>query len=468
MTNRLFKKTGIYFIGNFSSRVISALIVPIYAIFVSSADLGEYDYLLTLTQILAPIAYLAIWEAILKFGITQEKNVNCVIATVIRFCIPLAIITFIIISCISYLLAFPITNIFFLGIMIFAYALARIWQYSSRCLGNTKEYAWSGVISSFVFFTCVIVSVCIIQTGLLGLCVAYVLGQLSIVVYLETRCSLLTRTRKVKFDPTLLKAMLCYSVPCIFNLVALNLLVGFGRIVTINLLGSEANGQYAFSMKFATIVTSIGSIFSMAVIEEGIIRSGSSKLSEFYSIVTNSLLILLCSVISVLQPCIYLFYISIPTSDYIEGVGLTSGVLFYAALTVMSTQFGSVFMAVNKTRSIATTTVLGLLVTMVLTLCFIESIGLLGVIIGLCGGTAVMTIARCFFAKKFLEFSFSYLKTIMLLCAYAAESFVCSFLYNNGYFVLLILVTCLIFIVYIPIFFNAINRMKRMSDYEVI
>lgn len=464
MANRLLKKTGIYFVGNFSSRVISAIIVPIYAVFVSSADLGEYDYLLTLTQIIAPVAYLAIWEAILKFCIGEREAVERVIVTALRFCIPLALVTSFSIACVSVALSYPVENAAALGIMVVIYAMARVWQYAARGVARSRDYAWSGIVSSFGFFAAVLVLVCLFRAGFFGLYVSYILGQFSIVVFLEIKCSLLPIARSGKIDWPLLKGMLRYSIPCISNLVALNLLVGFGRIATVNILGAEANGQYAFSMKFATIVTSIGSIFSMAVIEEGIIRSASEKLSQFYSVVTNSLLIILCSAISLLLPCVYLFYIVIESTDYAAVAGLTSGVLLYAALTVMATQFGSVFMAINKTESIATTTVFGLMVTIGLTLSSIHSLGLSGVIIGLCGGTAAMVVSRWWLAKRSLAFAFSIPWTVSLLSAYAVESCVCWILYEQGNCTGLVFAACFLLVVYIPIAHKALNRMRRISD----
>lgn len=139
MANRLFKKTGVYFVGNFSSKVISAIIVPIYAVYVSSADLGEYDYLLTLTQIIAPVAYLAIWEAILKFCINGKAgDAERAIVTVLRFCVPLVLGTTALVVCASLALSYPPENALALGAMVAAYALARIWQYAARGLSRSK------------------------------------------------------------------------------------------------------------------------------------------------------------------------------------------------------------------------------------------------------------------------------------------------------------------------------------------
>ena len=70
-TGRLAKKTGLYFIGNLSSKIVSAAILPIYAFFVLPNDLGAFDNAQVWANIFATVCFMAIWEAILKFFIAE-------------------------------------------------------------------------------------------------------------------------------------------------------------------------------------------------------------------------------------------------------------------------------------------------------------------------------------------------------------------------------------------------------------
>lgn len=72
--NGIHKKTGLYFIGNMSSKIMTALLVPVYAFYVSAYDLGAYDYSQTIMQIAVPILYMAIWEAVLKYVISSDDK----------------------------------------------------------------------------------------------------------------------------------------------------------------------------------------------------------------------------------------------------------------------------------------------------------------------------------------------------------------------------------------------------------
>ena len=71
---RILKKTGLYFIGNLSTKLLSAILVPLYAFYVNAEDLGAFDYSQTLLNIVVPIAFLCVWEAVLKFVLAEEEK----------------------------------------------------------------------------------------------------------------------------------------------------------------------------------------------------------------------------------------------------------------------------------------------------------------------------------------------------------------------------------------------------------
>ena len=80
---KIVEKTGLYFIGNFSSKILTALLVPIYAFYISSEDLGTYDYSQTIMNIVIPIVFVSIWEAIIRFilGEKDKEDQNKKLAT---------------------------------------------------------------------------------------------------------------------------------------------------------------------------------------------------------------------------------------------------------------------------------------------------------------------------------------------------------------------------------------------------
>ena len=71
---KLLKKTGLYFIGNLSPKLLTILLIPIYAFYISSSELGYYDFTQTIMGILIPVVFVAIWESVLKYLLIEENS----------------------------------------------------------------------------------------------------------------------------------------------------------------------------------------------------------------------------------------------------------------------------------------------------------------------------------------------------------------------------------------------------------
>lgn len=463
MNNILIKKTGVYFIGNIASKALMAIVIPIYAFFVTPAAAGNYDYWLSLAQTAAPIVFLAIWEAILKHLISSE-TASC------QDKIKDTVLAFLIIALSFSILSMPIALHYFgydskmlisVYVMCWALGIFQIWQYFARSLGSTRAFAESGVIASIVTFLLILVLVCTLRLQEFGLVASYVSGQAAGLVFLERRIRLIKSFRLRNASLHLLRKLLAYSIPCVFNLIAATLTLTIGRMLVMDWFGSEANGLYSFALKFANVITAVGSIFSMAVIEEGIIRAKTKGASEFYSHVSSALLVLLSALSCIALPAIALFYDLIAETEFAASFSLIPLSLLYALMSVMSTQFGSVFMAVGKTGSQATTTIAALIVATVVSYNLARPLGLNGIMAGLVIGTATMMVSRFLLAQQHLPFALHpkglgvlTVLFFLLLMALCAHPFGNTILFHSG----CLLIACMFALPF------ALRSIREISD----
>lgn len=431
MATSLIKKTGLYLVGNVGSKLLSALIIPIYALYVSSGELGDYDYVYTLCSVIAPVAFLAMWEGVLKYGLGSEGAGGCVvISTAVRFSVPLAFCASCLFGLLAWIAGLTQAQGFLLALMSFANGLATLWQYCCRAQGESKVYAWSGVMASVGNFGLVLLLVCAARMQATGLAFAYVAGQLATVVFVEMRIGVVRAAVSSPVDRVLLVKMIRYSFPCVFNLLSLSLLTAVGRMAIMESLGSEANGQYAFAMKFASIVTSLGSIFSMAVIEEGILRSGTRELALFYEAITGDLSALLLSLSCVSLPVISLFYELFAGSAYAESFRLIPSVIAYAAVSVMATFFASAFMATGRTSVTMWTTLAGLGVCAIVSFGTVASFGTLASSFGLLFGSLVMMSLRMLLSMRAIGYHVKARLPIVLCLLFVVLSVALQFAFN--------------------------------------
>ena len=62
-SNKLVKGTIIYAIGNFGTKILAFLIVPLYTYYISTSEMGNYDLVTTTVSLLTPIITMRISDA---------------------------------------------------------------------------------------------------------------------------------------------------------------------------------------------------------------------------------------------------------------------------------------------------------------------------------------------------------------------------------------------------------------------
>ena len=144
--NGFLKKTSIYFIGTLSTKMISVLLVPIYAYFVAVNELSEYDYLVTIASTISPIIFAAIWEAVLKYGIKKESDRSALFSTVLAFSLLMTLLTLAFVPVISLVKGYS-NSVLFTILFIIVQGITMIWQYSARALQENKRYVVSSVVN---------------------------------------------------------------------------------------------------------------------------------------------------------------------------------------------------------------------------------------------------------------------------------------------------------------------------------
>ena len=405
-----------------ASKLTSALIIPIYAYFVSANALGSFDYYQTIMSIASPLFFLAIWESALRFLIREEdENVlEAQVSTIVMLSL-CSLILLVFVSVILLFVAVDPETIWSVFAMTTAFSIATIWQYLTRAYKDSQFYAVTGFIGVLVNFGLIIVFVCIFNLQLFGLCVSYCCGQLAIVVVVEAKYRFLRKVHISQFKRHVAYQFLLYSFPLAINAVLVAFAVGFGRIFLIENVGAVANGIYAFGMKFGAIVTAIGGIFAMAVIEETILRIGEEGIASFFNTVVNSSFVFFVSVGLIALPCISLFFNLFIDNAYETALPLIPGFIAWGISSVMSTLTNCVFQTVARTRILALFACVNVAVTVASTFLLWNVFGLLGVSLALAlGNISTLLLSYCT-GRKHLRYRFRPFSTILLILCFVAS-----------------------------------------------
>lgn len=395
----IFKKSSIYLLGNLSSKVLSTLLIPIIAFYLQPSELGQFDYSQVLMGVVIPIVYLAIWESILKFMIS-EKNTD-------KSRIISTSFIFVIFSTLIMILLFVLVNLFiteelmFLICIMFIFnALAQIWQIFARALDRNKTFVISGIIGTIVNFILVLILVVQLNLGVKGMIISFLIGQLSIWILVEFNLHIIRNVSISKIDFSLMKRMLYYSAPLVLNLISAWAISGAGKIVIMQNLGSVENGYFAFASKFAMAVNLFASVITMAIIEEAIRNYETDNFNIKFSNAMNVLMKFFVSITLISIPSVLVFYYFIRNTQYYLSYNLIPFVLLYSLITTMSSNIGSYFQASSNTQYQFYSTLIGATLNVFLSILLINYLGVYAVVLGQIIGSFMVFVFRYYFIKK--------------------------------------------------------------------
>ncbi|GMK38140.1 hypothetical protein PCCS19_11940 [Paenibacillus sp. CCS19] len=461
LSKGLVRKSGLYFIGNFSSKIMTSLLIPIYAFYINADDLGYFDSNQAMMGILSPIIILAIWEAVLKY-ILIENDVNIkrkIVTSSALFSFVISIILLLGIALFDAIYDFEVKYFGLVAAMIILNSCVYLWQYYARAFKYNKLFVVSGILSTLVNFIFVIILVVTMKMGLIGLLLSYCAGQVATIITIEIKVRVVRMFKFSDFDIKWVKRMIAFSLPLVLNLTSAWLISGFGRLIITAKLGVYENGLYSFANKFPLVITMIGSVITMAIIEESILSVKSKKRGEDFGRTIESLFKIFQSIAIMAVPAIVVFYYFISKTEYHESLIYVPGLLVYAVANTMASNMGSMFQALDKTKYQFLTTAIGGLVTVVLAVCLIDKIGIPAVIAGQVSGAIAMLMLRYFLVQRFTVFKVKWSPILIMAIVFCTVAMIC--LNTNVMISVLVEILILGWIIYL-------NRKFVMLGWETI
>lgn len=435
------KKSFIYLIGTISSKLLVVLLIPLYAYYVSTDDLGYFDYGQNIVNFSVPVIYIAIWEAILKFVLSSDdkETRSIYIYSSLIYVLFTTLVIILIILALLLLKVRLFSGFEYVSAMIISYGIAQVWQYYSRAMGENIIFIVSGILSALCNLILIVILAVLLDLGIQALYLSFILSNLIIVFVIELKLGILKTFNKKYVKKNILKEMLVFSFPLVLNLSALWFFLGFGKYIIVHFLGPEMNGIYAFATKVAYMIGIVGSVVNMAVIENAIISSNDKDFGASFSKSLTQLFRLFQTSIIIILPFIYLVYFFIRETDYYSSFEYIPLLLLFSITMTMSTNIGSIFQAINKTKVQFTTTITGALTTVVIIYVFISFIGIYAVLLGQLVGAFVMLYSRYKLANRYTKVQIKWPPILSLLVVFIINSYV--------FLELHILISLLIFII---------------------
>lgn len=411
----LIKNTIIYAIGNFGSKFLVFLLLPLYTSYLSPDDYGYFDLVITSISLLVPLITFQIIDGLYRFLLDSnderqksEYISNCFFVTV------------------KSLLIFNLLYIFLIQFISFRYAylilmqidftiVLGLWAQISRGLKRNIEFAISGIITTVIILTSNILFITILKYGVCSLIISNILSSVVALIYLEYKLKIRVYIKYKLQNKVIKRKLIRYSIPLIPNVVSWWCMNASDRYFLNSFQGMEANGIYAVANKFPSILMMVNSIFYLAWQESAITEYNSKDKNAFYSKMFNLLLVLeFTSVIILLA--FTKFIMSFMISSEFETAWLFIPFLYFGAIfNAFSSFYGTGYQSSKETIGAFYTSIYGCIINVILNVALIPIIGIQGASLSTMVSFLVMWLARLWQTKKYFKIDINYNRLISLL-----------------------------------------------------
>ncbi len=415
---QLAKNTIIIFLGRVCTQLISYFLLPLFTTYLTKKEYGTVDLIQSYVTLLVPVITLELEMSIFRYLIDsrgKEKDTKKLMSNnffVLGVSLSIFSILYIIISS---FITIPFRWVVLADIIVCV--LSGNFLQVARGFGRTVDFSISCILTGITTIISNIVTICVFKLGAEGMIISMALANFVCSLYLFIRLKLKDYIDFKLVDKKLIKSMNKYSIPLIPNGVSWWIVNISDRSIIAFVLGTAANGIYAASNKFPTIISSLTGVFNLSWSESAALHINSKDRDEFFSDITNTVLKLFTAMGVGMIACMpFVFPIFIKSKfaaayNYIPFLVL--GTVFNVALCLYS----QIYIAKKLSKQVASTTVLGAVINIVLNILFIKKFGLYAASLSTAISYFVMMVYRHFDLKKYVNIKIEkglIIKTILI------------------------------------------------------
>ena len=429
---QLAKNTIIIFFGKVCTQLISFLLLPLYTAYLATSEYGIVDLIQTYVTLLVPIITLELEMSIFRWLIDsrgKDKETKKLISNdfyILFLSLGIFSILFLIVTSFVHI---PFRFIILIDIIVCV--LSGNFLQISRGLGKITDFSISCILtgSTTVITNIILIVFCHMQAEGMIISMALANGVCSLYLFLRLKLYKMIDLKQV--DHKLLKGMYKYSIPLVPNGISWWIVNVSDRSIISIVLGASFNGLYAISNKFPTIISSLTGIFNLSWSESASLHINSKDRDEFFSDITNTIIRLFSTLGVGMLACMpFIFPIMINSKyhdAYLYIPPLVVGTIFNVAICLYS----QIYLAKKMSKQVASTTILGAVINILINVVFIKYIGLFAASLSTMVSYMVMAIYRHFDLKKYVNIKISKMLLVKVFLMFTLISI--SYYINNVY-----------------------------------
>lgn len=454
----LLKNTIIYGIGNFGSKLLIFMLLPLYTRYLTTDEYGYFDLLTNSVALITPIITLQVSDGLYRFLL--DSNTNDEISSVINNGTHIVFKNLVMFD-IIYLIFIYFVNIrypYLILIQINVSVFSLLYMQIARGLRKNIIYSFSGVILTALTLICNIIFILGFKMGLKALIISNIIAATLVIAYLRYKLKEYFNKKLLNLDKLFQRKIIMYSVPLIPNVVSWWFMNVSDRFILNYYCGMQATGIYAVANKFPSIIMVINSIFILAWQESAINEYESSDKDEFYSRMFNVYMNVQIT-FTILIMSFTKIMINILTDHKFHSAYEYIPFLYIGAVfSAFSSFYGTGYLSSKETKGAFSTSIVGALVNIVFNIIFVPIIGIQAAAISTMLSFLIMWLIRLKQTQKYFKIKIDTSRMAGLLVLLSAYTIL--YYYKNVYIeIILIVFAFLILGIYNkPLIFKLINK----------
>ena len=391
----------VYFVGNALTQLVSLMLLKIITANISSEEYGTYDLVVTIGNLVLPVATFQISDALFRFFLraqTEAEKKECFTASIV------VLIGSIFLTGVGVYLVHALITDLVHPVLITLYLISRIvqdlYQRIARSMGKSKVYVAGNLLNTVFFLVLKFVFIFVFGMGVEALFLAAVISSACFFVFAELNIQSVRYFDLRWFRWFTLKKMLRYSFPLVPNAAFWWLTSSVNTLIVSARLGLDLNGIYAIANKFAQVLTLVTSVFAMSWQESAISEHGKKGYQVFYTNTLNMYSVLVFSAVAAMIPLVRLLLPVMVDESYHASIQYAPFLLAGSGLSALYGFLAQVFCANGKTQWCLWTSFVGLVINISIVFLLVNSAGLWAAVIGSFGASLAMVATRYFGVRK--------------------------------------------------------------------
>ena len=315
----------------------------------------------------------------------------------------------------------------------------------ARGIGKNVEYSISSIIFGVSNVVFCIVFIKILSLKLLGIVLAYVLANLVASFYLIVRIKIYKYIDYGVLSKNKIKELIAYSFPLIPNSISSWIMSISDKVMISFLLGVSFNGIYSISTKFSMLLSHVFTVFSLSWTESASMSSKDDDRNIYFSKIINNIFMIcsfICIIMLAAMPIVFKILIDESYSSAYMYIPILICASFFELFSIL---IGGVFIALKLPKQIATTTIIGGFINIVINILFLKKYGLIVACISTLASYIYISVARYIKISKYLKIKLDSFKYFLIAILYLITVFVYYYYKSIIASIVSVFILCIVF-----------------------